>query len=88
MIEAFRTCQSECLSIQRAIDSARDRLRAHWQSDQAAPAFWDALDQWQGGFQRVQRGLDMLDEQMREYAHLTTSAEDTNASHARRSTTS
>lgn len=84
MVDAFRVCQNECLGIQQAVNGARDRLGAHWQSDQAAPAFGDALDQWLIGFQRVRQGLDMLEQNMRDYTHLTASAEDLNTAQARR----
>lgn len=88
MVDAFHTCQNECLSIQLAVDSARERLGAHWRSDQAAPVFGEALNQWLAGFQRVRRGLDTLDHQMREYTRLTASTEEANVSDAGRWPTS
>lgn len=82
MIDAYRTCQAECMSIQRAVDTARERLAVHWQSDQAAAAYGEALNQWLAGFERVRRGLDMLDESMQRYARATAGAEEGNASQA------
>jgi uncharacterized protein YukE len=88
MVDAYRTCQTECMSIQRAVDAARERLAAHWQSDQAASAFGTALNQWLGGFERVRHALDLLDDSMRGYAHVTATTEDVNTSQAGRWPTS
>jgi uncharacterized protein YukE len=82
MVSAYRTCQTECASIQRAVDANRARLAAHWHSDQAAAAFGSALDQWLAGFDRVRRGLDMLDAAMQRYARVTATTEEGNAAQA------
>ncbi|WP_432990133.1 hypothetical protein [Dactylosporangium sp. CA-233914] len=82
MVSAFNTCQAECGSIESAVDSARSNLATQWQSDQAAPRFMQAVDQWLEGFHKVRRGLDMLDGNMQTYSQLTTTTEESGASYA------
>lgn len=82
MVDAYRTCQAECTSIQLAVDAARERLALSWSSDQAAAAFRAALDQWLTGFGRVRHGLDMLDASMQQYARATATAEEITSSQA------
>lgn len=76
MVVAFGDCQSECGQIESTVVGAQAGLAAQWQSDQAAPAFQRAVDQWISGFKKVRAGLDMLNGNMQEYAKLTTSTED------------
>ncbi|CUU56042.1 Proteins of 100 residues with WXG [Parafrankia irregularis] len=80
MITAFDNCQDECAAIQNAIDSAASQLfsPAGWQGV-AAAKYRDALSGWQAGFNKVQQGLNMLNESMVVYANTTTSVEDNNA---------
>ena len=82
MVMAFNECQAECKTIQGAIDAAAAQLAVHWQSDQAAPTYQQAIGQWQVGFNHVRQGLDMLNENMQTYAQTTTTTEDDNAMNA------
>lgn len=82
MVNAFNECQSECRAIAGSVESARGTLVTQWQSDQAAPRFMQAVDQWLSGFQKVRQGLDLLDSNMQTYSSVTTSTEETGASHA------
>lgn len=82
MVNAFNACQAECRTIAASVDSARGTLVTQWQSDQAAPRFLQAVDQWLSGFQKVRQGLDMLDSNMQTYSSLTTSTEEAGASQA------
>jgi len=82
MVNAFNTCQGECSTIESAVDGARGNLAAQWQSDQAAPRFLQAVDQWLDGFHKVRQGLNMLDGNMQTYSSLTTSTEEGGAAQA------
>lgn len=82
MVEAYRTCQAECMSIQMAVDAARERLATVWTSDQAALVYRSAMEQWLSGFQRVRQGLNLLDTSMQHYAETIATAEEDSSSQA------
>ena len=82
MVNAFNTCQGECGTIETAVDGARSNLAAQWQSDQAAPRFMQAVDQWLEGFHKVRQGLNMLDGNMQTYSQMTTHTEEGGAAQA------
>ncbi|GAB2922071.1 hypothetical protein GCM10027280_06620 [Micromonospora polyrhachis] len=79
MVIAFGECQSEAMASEQTVVNARSNLATQWQSDSAAPRFFQAVDQWLAGFGRVRQGLDMLNSNMQTYARLTTTTEDDTA---------
>ncbi|MEV5764331.1 WXG100 family type VII secretion target [Micromonospora sp. NPDC052213] len=82
MVMAFGQAQAEAKNSQQAVTAASSNLSAQWQSDSAAPRFLQAVQQWLNGFQKVQAGLDMLNQNMQQYAQLTTTTEDDSAMRA------
>ncbi|WP_432842790.1 WXG100 family type VII secretion target [Dactylosporangium sp. CA-092794] len=82
MISAFDECQGECGSIASAVSAARGNLISQWHSDEAAPRFMQAVDQWMDGFQKVRQGLDMLNGNMQTYRGLTDTTEQGGAAQA------
>jgi hypothetical protein len=82
MVIAFGNCQAECRGIETSVEAARGSLGTSWQSDQAAPNFIRATDEWLTGFHKVRQGLDMLNGNMETYSQLTTTTEDDNALNA------
>lgn len=82
MLSAFGECQSECTSIQGQVDAAGATLGVHWQSDDAAPTYFRALDGWVDGFEKVRQGLNMLNSNMQEFSQLSNTTEGTGTSYA------
>ena len=75
MGRAFDECKAEYVKIQAAVDSAVTNLNAQWQSDEAAPRYRQAIQQWLQGFRKVQDGLNALDASMQSYRQHTTRTE-------------
>jgi len=82
MVMAFTQAQTEAADSFRNVVGAQATLRAQWQSDAAAQRFFEAVNQWLAGFQKVQEGLNKLCQSMEQYAHLTTTTEDDSAMQA------
>lgn len=79
MVIAFAQAQSEARNSHSNVVAASQALAASWASDVAAPKFQEAVNNWLAGFQKVQQGLNMLNQNMQQYAQLTTTTEDDNA---------
>ncbi|MEO3779263.1 hypothetical protein ABGB16_20940 [Micromonospora sp. B11E3] len=79
MVMAFAQAQTEASDSYRNVTAAQGTLAAVWQSDAAAGRFQQAVNQWLAGFAKVQQGLNMLNQNMEQYAQLTTTTEDDNA---------
>ncbi|MEH1016725.1 hypothetical protein V6U90_26950 [Micromonospora sp. CPCC 206060] len=79
MVMAFVQAQSEAKNSHMNVVAASQALAASWSSDMAAPKFQQAVNHWLAGFQKVQQGLDMLNQNMQQYSQLTTTTEDDNA---------
>ncbi|MEU4776491.1 WXG100 family type VII secretion target [Micromonospora sp. NPDC023633] len=79
MVMAFGQAQAEAKDSQANVTAASNNLSAQWQSDAAAPRFQQAVQQWLNGFMKVQQGLNMLNDNMQQYAQLTTTTEDDSA---------
>ncbi|SCL13151.1 WXG100 family type VII secretion target [Micromonospora inyonensis] len=79
MVMAFGQAQAEAKNSQANVTAASSNLSAQWQSDSAAPRFQQAVQQWLNGFQKVQQGLDMLNQHMQQYSQVTTTTEDDSA---------
>jgi uncharacterized protein YukE len=82
MLAAFDDCQGDCQRSYGSITNARASLQASWRSDEAAPTFFRAVDQWLSGFQKVRAGLDMLNGNMQQYRGLTVRTEADNTAQA------
>jgi uncharacterized protein YukE len=79
MVVAFGQAQTEAKNSEANVTAASNNLSAQWQSDAAAPKFQQAVQQWLNGFAKVQQGLNMLNDNMGQYAQLTNTTEDDNA---------
>ncbi|BCL13676.1 WXG100 family type VII secretion target [Micromonospora sagamiensis] len=79
MVMAFAQAQSEARNSHSNVVAASQALASAWSSDSAAPRFQQAVNQWLNGFQKVQQGLNMLNQNMQQYSQLTTTTEDDNA---------
>ncbi|MEO3776865.1 WXG100 family type VII secretion target [Micromonospora sp. B11E3] len=82
MVVAFAQAQTEARDSHRNVVAATEALIRSWSSDTAAPRFLEAVQQWLAGFQKVQQGLDKLNQSMQQYSRLTTTTEDDNAMQA------
>ncbi|HEY0698556.1 MAG TPA: WXG100 family type VII secretion target [Micromonospora sp.] len=82
MVVAFAQAQTEARNSHSNVVAATEALTRSWSSDTAAPRFLAAVQQWLVGFQKVQQGLDKLNQSMQQYARLTTTTEDDNAMQA------
>ncbi|MEH1016728.1 hypothetical protein V6U90_26965 [Micromonospora sp. CPCC 206060] len=82
MVMAFAQAKTEAKNSHMNVVAATQALTASWSSDMAAPKFIEAVRQWLTGFQTVQMGLDMLNQNMEQYAQLTTTTEDDSAMQA------
>ncbi|GAA2217867.1 WXG100 family type VII secretion target [Micromonospora olivasterospora] len=79
MVVAFAQAQNEAHDSYRNVTAAQSNLASQWRSDAASVRFQEAVNQWLAGFQKVQQGLNMLNENMQQYSQLTTTTEDDNA---------
>jgi uncharacterized protein YukE len=75
MITAFDTCSDACDAIERALIQATTSLFTTW-GGVAAKKYGEAIENWKAGFNEVRQGLNMLNDSMVTYAHLTKSTED------------
>ncbi|MER5337458.1 hypothetical protein [Micromonospora sp. NPDC002717] len=82
MVMAFAQAQTEARNSHSNVVAASQALTASWSSDLAAPKFLEAIGNWVAGFQKVQQGLNMLNQSMQQYSRLTTTTEDDNAMQA------